>query len=155
MREAIKILRRELVFCARLGELMEELSSVLKERASGRDVSLIVKKLEQVLSEGAKLETERGVLYPFDTDNYRLSAENNSLVFDEEGDIVKVKTLRTGLKVSTETGIINIKACKAQDPLTGFERLFPLELRFDGGLVEVTCLDKIKECFPADAVEFI
>lgn len=59
MREAIKILRRELVFCTRLGELMEELSSVLKERASGRDVSLIVKKLEQVLSEGAKLEAEQ------------------------------------------------------------------------------------------------
>ncbi len=104
---------------------------------------------------GTKLETEKGVIYPFDTDNYRLSAENNSLVFDEKGDIVSVKTLRTGLKVSTRTGIITIRACKAQDPLTGFERLFPLSLRIRGGLVEVTCLDKIKESFPADEVEFI
>lgn len=59
MREAIKILRRELVFCTRLGELMDELGGVLKERASGRDVSLVVKKLEQTLSEGTKLEAEQ------------------------------------------------------------------------------------------------
>ena len=104
---------------------------------------------------GTKLETEKGVIYPFDTDNYRLSAENNSLVFDEKGDIVSVKTLRTGLKVSTGTGIITIRACKAQDPLTGFERLFRLSLRISGGLVEVTCLDKIKESFPVDKVQFI
>ena len=104
---------------------------------------------------GTKLETEKGVIYPFDTDNYRLSAENNSLVFDEEGDIVSVKTLRTGLKVSTGTGIINIRACKSQDPLTGFERLFPLNINIIGELVEVTCLDKIKESFPVDKVQFI
>ena len=99
--------------------------------------------------------TEKGVIYPFDTDNYRLSAENNSLAFDEEGEIVKVKTLRTELKVSTENGIKSIKACKAQDPLTGFERLFSLELHFAGEFIEVTCLDKIKERFPKAAVEFV
>ena len=112
-----------------------------------------LKSIEPVF--GTKLETEKGVIYPFDTDNYRLSAENNSLVFDEEGDIVSVKTLRTGLKVSTGTGIINIRACKAQDPLTGFERLFPLNINIIGELVEVTCLDKIKESFPVDKVQFI
>lgn len=57
MREAIKILRQELVFYTRFGELMEELSNVLKERASGKDVSQVVKKLEQALSEGSKLES--------------------------------------------------------------------------------------------------
>ena len=112
-----------------------------------------LKSIEPVF--GTKLETEKGVIYPFDTDNYRLSAENNSLVFDEKGDIVSVKTLRTGLKVSTGTGIINIRACKAQDPLTGFERLFPLNINIIGELVEVTCLDKIKESFPVDKVQFI
>lgn len=112
-----------------------------------------LKSIEPVF--GTKLETEKGVIYPFDTDNYRLSADNNSLVFDEEGDIVSVKTLRTGLRVSTGAGIINIRACKAQDPLTGFERLFPLNINIIGELVEVTCLDKIKESFPADEVEFI
>lgn len=59
MREAIKILRQELVFCTRLGELMGELSDALKERASGRNVNMVVKKLEQALSEGAKLEAEQ------------------------------------------------------------------------------------------------
>ena len=59
MREAIKILRRELVFCTRLGELMEELSSALKERASSRNINLVVKKLEQTLPEGTKLEAEQ------------------------------------------------------------------------------------------------
>ena len=112
-----------------------------------------LKSIEPVF--GTKLETEKGVIYPFDTDNYRLSAENNSLVFDEEGDIVSVKTLRTGLRVSTGTGIITIRACKAQDPLTGFERLFPLNINIIGELVEVTCLDKIKESFPVDKVQFI
>ena len=112
-----------------------------------------LKSIEPVF--GTKLETEKGVIYPFDTDNYRLSAENNSLVFDEKGDIVSVKTLRTGLKVSTGTGIINIRACKSQDPLTGFERLFPLNINIIGELVEVTCLDKIKESFPVDKVQFI
>lgn len=112
-----------------------------------------LKSIEPVF--GTKLETEKGVIYPFDTDNYRLSAENNSLVFDEEGYIVSVKTLRTGLRVSTGAGIINIRACKAQDPLTGFERLFPLNINIIGELVEVTCLDKIKESFPVDKVQFI
>ena len=112
-----------------------------------------LKSIEPVF--GTKLETKKGVIYPFDTDNYRLSAENNSLVFDEEGDIVSVKTLRTGLRVSTGTGIITIRACKAQDPLTGFERLFPLNINIIGELVEVTCLDKIKESFPVDKVQFI
>ena len=112
-----------------------------------------LKSIEPVF--GTKLETKKGVIYPFDTDNYRLSAENNSLVFDEKGDIVSVKTLRTGLKVSTGTGIINIRACKSQDPLTGFERLFPLNINIIGELVEVTCLDKIKESFPVDKVQFI
>ena len=103
---------------------------------------------------GEKLMTKNGMLYPFDTESYRLSAENNSLMFDEKGDIVKVKTLKTGLKVSIENGIKNLKACMAQDPLTGFPRLFPLELYFNGDIIEVTCLDKIRESFPLEAVEF-
>ena len=104
---------------------------------------------------GAKINTEWGTIYPFDTDIYRLSAEKNSLVFNEEGDIVSVKTLRTGLQVSTDKGLMQIKACKALDPLTGFQRLFPLSLHFDGDMIEVTCLDKIRERFLKDTVKFL
>ncbi len=56
MREAIKILRDELAFYTRFEELMGELSRVLKEKAPGKNVSLVVRKLEQALSDGAKLE---------------------------------------------------------------------------------------------------
>ena len=59
MREAIKILRQELVFCTRFSELFEELETVLKQNASGNGVSKIVQKLEKGLTDVPKLEAEQ------------------------------------------------------------------------------------------------
>jgi hypothetical protein len=43
---------------------------------------------------GTKLKTKWGILEPFDCKNLRLTAENNSLRFDENGRILSAKTLR-------------------------------------------------------------
>lgn len=59
MREAIKILRKDLAFCTQLTELMESMDQILKERPSGNALTQAVKKLEQTLSEAPRLETEQ------------------------------------------------------------------------------------------------
>ena len=59
MREAIKILRQELVFCTRFAELLDELCAILKQRASGNGVTKTVQKLEKVLAEVPKMEAEK------------------------------------------------------------------------------------------------
>lgn len=62
MREAIRILRQELVLCTRLAELQEELADCLKGHVSGNGVSKTVRELECVLADISKLEGEQKAL---------------------------------------------------------------------------------------------
>lgn len=104
---------------------------------------------------GVMLKTECGKLYPFNSENYHLQAENNSLVFDDDGELSAAATLKSQLKVKTDNGIRYIEAQKAEDPLTGVYRLFPLSLTFDKEYLHVEHINGLKETFERENVTFI
>jgi hypothetical protein len=80
---------------------------------------------------GTSLATRYGSLYPYDSENYRLHAEKNSLVFDENGKIRMVKTIKNKIVIQNGKRENVILAGRKQDPLTGMERRTSLTLWFD------------------------
>ncbi len=59
MREAIKVIRKQMLLNTRLLELFEALREALRTDTSGRNVSRAVQQMEPLLSEFAKLEREQ------------------------------------------------------------------------------------------------
>ncbi len=86
---------------------------------------------------GVSLNTEYGTLYPYDSENYRLHAEKNSLSFDEYGKLVSAKTLKNRIKIKSDKGEYFIQASIKEDPLTGIEHPYPVTLTFAGDKIIV------------------
>lgn len=103
---------------------------------------------------GTVLATEYGKLYPFNSENYHLQAENNSLVFDDKGELLAATTIKTGLKVAEDGKIRYIHAKKAEDPLTGGLRPFPLALQFEESYIEAEQINGSRERFAKSQVTF-
>ena len=59
MREAIKVIRKQMLLNTRLLELFEALREALRTDTSGKSVSQAVQQMEPLLSEFAKLEREQ------------------------------------------------------------------------------------------------
>lgn len=59
MREAIKVIRKQMLLNTRLLELFEALREALRTDTSGKSVSRAVQQMEPLLSEFAKLEREQ------------------------------------------------------------------------------------------------
>ena len=59
MREAIKVIRKQMLLNTRLLELFEALREALRTDTSGKSVSQTVRQMEPLLSEFAKLEREQ------------------------------------------------------------------------------------------------
>lgn len=104
---------------------------------------------------GTVLTTEYGRLYPFNSDNYHLHAENNSLVFNGEGELLAATTIKSRIRVVSESGERYIGAQKGEDPLTGTPRLYPLSLTFHKDGLWVEYKNKSLEKFAKDAVALI
>ena len=63
MEEAIRLIRQQILVCARINELFEALREVLRKKAEGKALSNAVKRMEAVFSELSGLEDQqRGFL---------------------------------------------------------------------------------------------
>ncbi|MGN0342675.1 MAG: hypothetical protein ACI4DO_07770 [Roseburia sp.] len=104
---------------------------------------------------GVSLMTECGVLNPYDTDNYRLHAEGNSLSFDDNGKIQTAKTFKNKIRVETDGKEYLIQPSKIEDPLTGVERASSLNLIFDDHNVRIEDAKGTVGQFNKETVSFI
>ena len=104
---------------------------------------------------GTSLMTEYGRLYPYDSDNYRLHAEGNSLSFDEKGRLLSAKTIQSKIKIEKDGKEWFIQAPKVQDPLTGARRLSSLNLIFEESFVKVEDGSGWSEQFEKSVVSII
>ena len=59
MEEAIRLIRQQILVCARINELFEALKEVLRKKAEGKALSNAVKRMEAVFSELSGLEDQQ------------------------------------------------------------------------------------------------
>lgn len=104
---------------------------------------------------GVSLATEYGILYPYDSENYRLHAEGNSLSFDEHGRLLSAKTLKNKIRIEENKKEYFIQARKIEDPMTGMERPTSLELFFEDRYVRIEDMGGPRGRFEKNAVSFI
>lgn len=86
---------------------------------------------------GVSLKTDYGILYPYDSENYRLHAEGNSLVFDESGRLRSAKSLKNKIRIAGNKKEQIIQPSKIEDPLTGTERLSSIGILFEESGVSI------------------
>lgn len=113
-----------------------------------------LKSMESVF--GVKLDTPNGVLYPFQMNGYRLHAEHNSLVFDEDGKIVKAATVKSKVRIQKENGEERvIESIFVPDPLTGNQVKRPLELTWHNENIQIIVDEYTSWSFPEERVQFV
>jgi antitoxin component YwqK of YwqJK toxin-antitoxin module len=105
---------------------------------------------------GTVLATRYGSLYPYDSENYRLHAEKNSLAFDANGKLRTAKTIKNKIVIQNGKRENVISAGRREDPLTGMERRTSLTLWFDRDTERIRVEDGcgLKKQFDAKAVTF-
>ncbi|MDY5576390.1 MAG: hypothetical protein SPF70_02770 [Lachnospiraceae bacterium] len=64
----------------------------------------ILKSIEPAF--GTQLQTQWGILFPFDTDAFMMHADHNSLVFHEDGTILSAKTIRNKIIVQKNGEVV-------------------------------------------------
>ncbi|MBR1893528.1 MAG: hypothetical protein IJ815_08360 [Lachnospiraceae bacterium] len=104
---------------------------------------------------GTALTTKYGILYPYDSENFRLHAEGNSLSFDENGKLLSAKTIKNKIKIEKDGKKRLIEARKIEDTLTGFERLSSLKLIFGDSSVSIENVSNWNEQFEISEVSFV
>ncbi|MBQ7433540.1 MAG: hypothetical protein IJV50_08830 [Lachnospiraceae bacterium] len=112
-----------------------------------------LKSIEPVF--GTSLMTEYGRLYPYDSDNYRLHAEGNSLSFAENGKLLSAKTIQSKIKIEKDGKERFIQAPTVEDPLTGARRLSSLRLIFEDGSVKIEDVSGLDEQFENAMISII
>lgn len=87
---------------------------------------------------GTKIQTEYGELFPYDSEIYRLHAENNSLIFDRQGKLFSAKTIKNQIVLKQPDGDKKmIRPRMIEDPVFGNVKLAPLKLSFEKDRVKI------------------
>ncbi|MBC2603474.1 hypothetical protein [Puniceicoccus vermicola] len=90
-------------------------------------------------AEPANLLTPIGVIAAYDPEMIGMNADQNSVQFDPEGNLISVKTVHTGIKVIEEDGSLRqIEPVEAPSLIDIFEmRTVSMQVDFTGELVQI------------------
>ena len=104
---------------------------------------------------GTRVTSEYGTLYPYDCENYRLHAENNSLVFDKGERLLSMKTIRNKVLLNEKGRRRTIESRVVEDRLFGVSMLMPLKLTFEKTGLVVEDMGGLEETSEYENIEIV
>lgn len=102
------------------------------------------------------LNTSIGMIIAFDNNPLGIHGDNNSLVFDESGEVLMITTIQSGIEMINTSGEVIRIAALRKPSMLDIERfqMFPIKIEFKPNGINITDSNNIQKFFSSDKYTF-